>query len=377
MTKRFAAERFSAPSGAVSPIIALLAVVAVTAVTGLLAPPADAETLRYTVKIPVDQSVRYELPLELRHPGTLEVHAEWTGPRVLALRLDAAGTKTAVARRSGSSPVTMKTELEPEQIGLGPWTLAIHSVAASGGGEGLITIELPRSPQEEAERAVPEPPPPPPPEPDPWMIARRPPTGSPTDWVRFFEDTERFRSLLDNRRDVPEADACRWQTDLMRYLADSRDRLVRHSALPSGPTRRMLQRIADDIRAVEELRTSTDPLIAGPPPQDRKKREVWLRLRQEPIQALEFELDELLLALQRGHAPEIAEEEWTVRLVSCVAACERHFEARIRVGEERATNRELAAAQWSRLLAAGNALRALAALRHSQPVAAWIEEPPR
>jgi hypothetical protein len=49
-----------------------------------------------------------------------------------------------------------------------------------------------------------------------------------------------------------------------------------------------------------------------------------------------------------------------VRLVSCLTACERYFEERIRLGERQATNREIAIAQWERLLAAAEALDDLA-----------------
>ena len=72
--------------------------------------------------------------------------------------------------------------------------------------------------------------------------------------------------------------------------------------------------------------------------------------------------DDVLGLLRRGHAPELTDEEWPMRLTSCLTACQRHFEQRIRLGEELATNFELTRAQWDRLLAARSALRDLASV---------------
>jgi len=52
-------------------------------------------------------------------------------------------------------------------------------------------------------------------------------------------------------------------------------------------------------------------------------------------------------------------------MVTCLTACERHFEAEGRVGAEQAPNHDLARDQWERLQAAAAALRALAELGHS------------
>ena len=47
--------------------------------------------------------------------------------------------------------------------------------------------------------------------------------------------------------------------------------------------------------------------------------------------------------------------------------CQRHFEERVRLGEERATNLDLARSEWDRLLAAAESLAALAELSAWDP----------
>ena len=70
----------------------------------------------------------------------------------------------------------------------------------------------------------------------------------------------------------------------------------------------------------------------------------------------------MLSLLQRGHAPDLDDEEWPLRLVSCLTACERYFEQRARLGEKRAGNRDLALTQWPRVLSAGQAISSLVEL---------------
>ena len=127
----------------------------------------------------------------------------------------------------------------------------------------------------------------------------------------------------------------------------------------------MLGEIAASVRLVEELRTSSDPLIAGPPPENPERREIWLAVRRDRIHSLERRLDMTLETLLRGHAPDLEGHDWPLRLVTCLTACERHFEERVRVGEEHAINRDLAWQQWERMLAAAEALQALADLSHA------------
>jgi hypothetical protein len=319
------------------------------------------ETEMYTLKIPDGRLANYKLALAVEHPGTLTVGAEWSCDRLLALRLEYPGGRSSPYRRSGPSPLTMEVTVEPEQTG--EWTLSIHANPARGEGDGLITAVLPdppgAAPEEGAAAATVAPPPP---EPDPWMVTRHAPRGSSPGLVRLFESVEIFRASIDDRGESDAADSCRWQRELMRYLADRRDELAETGATPSGNTCEVLGRMADAIRHVEEYRSSTEPILAGPPPEEPQRRRIWAELRKERFQPLEGELDEVLQTLRRGHVPGLEDELWPVRLVSCLTACERHFEESVRLGERQATNREIAEAQWERLLAAGGALRALAEL---------------
>jgi hypothetical protein len=318
--------------------------------------------LLYTLEIPDARAVTFEVPLEVRHPGLLTVRAEWDGTRQIALRVDRPDLPVAVARASGPSPLELTIEVSPDSAGMVDWRLAIHSVAARGGGEGLLTIELPPPPGSEPPEGKPAPTPPavPPTEPEPWMEPRRAPPGAPADQVRVYDAGERYRALLLEPSEEPQPDSCRWQNDLMRYLSGQLDALAQGGPPPEGSTGRLLTRIADAVDTVEALRTSNDPLVAGPPPEERERRELWLRLRREEFQVVEGELDALAEQVMRGHAPELEDQAWALRMVICLTACERHFEARGRVGEEQATNRDLTRNQWERLLAAAEALRALA-----------------
>ena len=135
---------------------------------------AAAGTQLYTLEIPDGRSVTYELPLQVRHPGALTIRAEWDGARQIALRVDRPDRHVAVARRSGPSPLVLEILVAPDDAGPLDWKLAIHSVAGRGSGEGLLTIDLPPSPDAEPRAAeCVATPSPPPPEREPWMQARR------------------------------------------------------------------------------------------------------------------------------------------------------------------------------------------------------------
>ena len=88
-------------------------------------------------------------------------------------------------------------------------------------------------------------------------------------------------------------------------------------------------------------------------------------MHRKQVAILEARLGEQLAGLvaNRGgvpfHAPALAEERWVPRLTACLTACERFFDDRVRLGsEEMAPNRELAEAQWDRVLAAARVLEA-------------------
>jgi hypothetical protein len=323
-------------------------------------------TMVYSLRIPDGKPANYKVPLQVEHSGTLRIGAEWSSDRLLALRLEYPGGSLLPYKRSGPSPLTLEVAVEPEQAG--EWTLSIHVNPARGEDEGLITAVLPDPPgTASADRAADGPASPPPPEPDPWMVVRHAPKGSSPEMVRLFESIETFRALIDDQGEDTPVDSCRWQEDFMRYLGAVRDEFAETGLTPTGNTGQTLERMADAIRLVEEFRSSADPLLAGPPPEEPQRRRVWAELRKERFQPLERELDEVLQTLQRGHVPILEDEVWPVRLVSCLTACQRHFEERVRLGERQATNLEIAEAQWDRMMAASGALRALADLATQSP----------
>jgi hypothetical protein len=327
-----------------------------------------AETKLYTLQIPANKPANFELPLPIEHAGTLILRAEWSLDRLLAFRLEHPAAGSPTRKSSGPSPLFLEVEIEPRQLGTGPWMLSIHADPSGEGGEALLTVELPEPPgTEPALPMLKKSAPPPPPPPDPWMVSRTAPAGSPEAWRRTFDSIEKFRALLDSADADSAIDSCRWQVDLMRYLAARRDELADSGAFPAELTRSVLLDIAGAIRSVEEMRTSPDALIAGPPPDDPGRRQHWLAFRKERFQPLEQALDDILQTLQRGHAPALEQEGWPVRLVSCLTACERYFEERTRLGEHQATNREIAIAQWERLLAAAGALHDLATVAPLEP----------
>jgi hypothetical protein len=146
---------------------------------------------------------------------------------------------------------------------------------------------------------------------------------------------------------------------MLRFLADRRDGV---EPLPDLTTRRLLVRSIDAVRQVDRLARSDDPLLAGPAPKNGSRRRAWLAVRQRRISPLERELDEILHAVHQGHVPELRGEAWFARFVSCLMACERHFEQRGRLGQVQASNRDVVGEQWDRVLLATDALASLVAV---------------
>jgi hypothetical protein len=323
---------------------------------------AGAETLRYGLAIPDRDSVTYLLDLDVRHPGELTIRAEWSGPRSLSLKLTPPDQAYGALLRSGPSPQELEAIIEAKGFEAGTWQLRIFALSGRGSGEGSLVIELPGPEPELPESVAEEVAAVEGPQPEPWMLPFRPSGAVRTDWVPFLDATERFRSELFGAAYETPLDVCQWQVPLMRYFAVRRESLLADSSLPSVTTAKFLDRLASAIETVERLRTTDDPLVIGPVPDDPALRSTWLKLRTTKIDPVEDELDQLLSMLQRGHAPDLDQEEWPLRLVSCLTACERYFEQRARVGEKRAGNRELALAQWPRVLRAGRALSTLADL---------------
>jgi len=310
--------------------------------------PARAQVYRYALDVIPGQPVAYSIEIEVPRPGTLSVDAEWPGNRVLSFRLDSPAATEPAARRSGPSPQRMQFEVEPATNGAGRiWRLSIRGLAGREGGEGRLSIELPAEPEPVEPPPTPEPTPPPP--------AAVIPAHLPATWRTFATAAAEFGAGLDR---ASTADVCRWQADLASFLEDKREALLESGAVPAPETRASLHQLVDAIQSVEALRTSTDPILAGPPPDDPDDRRFWLRLRETRILEIEDELDRALQQFRRGHAPELERQDWPLRLISCVMACERHFEERVRLGERRAANLDLTRAEWRWVMEGALALEA-------------------
>jgi len=342
--------------------LTIAAVVVWLVVLAVAAPGPRAGVLSYVLEFPERESVAYSVALDVRHAGPISVRATGVGRRTILLRLEPPKGPAGHMQRSGPPPVSLATTVDPAAGELGEWKLQIRALAGAGPLRVTVQIDLPDPPVSSA-RATPAP--------SPASEKAKPvPTavwttelrrGAPTEHHAYLAAAERFAhaiTVLD--ADAP-GDGCRWQSDLSSYL-ESRAEALQRASYPSRPTREILDRIARAVEAVESLRRSTDPFVAGPPPDDPSLATAWVRARTERLAPLEQELDALLEALRRGYAPELAVSAWPSRLVTCLTACERFFDERLRLGERRATNRELAEAQWPRLVAAADALSALSVL---------------
>ncbi len=336
-------------------VFPLAGLVTIAVLCAPLCLPTHAVTHEYAIEISSRVPVKYRLDLPVRYPGEVTVEAVWSGPRLIALRLDRPDGNPL--RRSGPSPQRLRAEVDAASVNSGSWILTVHSMPTGGMGQGTLTITLPDPPQAAvssqpvaAESPTAE---------RPWRVARSYPDGFPANGRRLHETIERFRSIVVYETGGSPPDACGWHDELLKYLTEQRDLLLGGRINPPESSQKLLLDVAGAIERVEELRTTQDPVISGPPPEDRELHAAWLRLRRDRLRRLEAELDELLGSVHRGHAPELAKLEWPARLVSCLMACQRHFEERVRVGEHNAINRELARTQWDILLTAGEALRGL------------------
>jgi len=83
-----------------------------------LSPLALADTRVYSVEIPEGESVKYEVVLDIEHPGTLVIEAEWSGGRSLALKLQP--PHVGAIRRAGSTPLRLETEIQQQMLDAGP-----------------------------------------------------------------------------------------------------------------------------------------------------------------------------------------------------------------------------------------------------------------
>ena len=317
-----------------------------------------AATLEYRLELPADRMLSYRVEFEVTHPGRVRLEADWAPPRVLVFRLEGANGQTM--RRSGPPPQTIELQVGPDEAGSeSVWALSFSGLPARRESTGRLLIELPDSPairkqkEEAAAPAVLEPPPAP-----PWLLPVGTPAGLSPERTRVYETTERFRRLV---ADTSIPDHYRWQEDTLRYLAAKRDAAADGDSPLTRSTRTAFQRIVEMARTLDSLR-DTEVALPGPPPRDAVKRRAWEQLRHPEFTPIEDELDALMIDLERGHAPELESEEWISSFLSSLLVCERHFEERARLGADRASNRDLTQRQWSRILAATDAMDALTTL---------------
>lgn len=92
---------------------------------------------------------RHSLVLPVDQPGRIRVQAIWTGPaQRLALILNAPGQVNTLARRDGSSPLTLEfTVTEAHLRQRGEWRVSIVVLEDPAGASGWILAEHPSRPQ--------------------------------------------------------------------------------------------------------------------------------------------------------------------------------------------------------------------------------------
>jgi hypothetical protein len=314
---------------------------------------ARAASVEYSISVPDGREATFAVPLAVPYAGAVTIDATWTGGRLLFLGVEGPG-HTALARRSGPSPQRVTLDLDAAALARGPgYKLTVKALPARGEALGVLRVTVPDAPEVVARReAELHPPPPPPPPPPAWALRASAPQAAGASTVRVFAAVETFRAAVLDAKNG-SVDACTWQIEFLQYAVAARERLADRGIAPDVPTLRYFARLAAAIRNVEMLRTSTNATIAGPVPSDRNDRHDWLLARNEIVRPIERSLDELNELLRRGHAPALEDEVWLPRFTACLTACERFYEERVRFGgEEIAPNRELAAAQWDRILAA-------------------------
>ena len=332
---------------------------------GLLAGPvpARAETLDYVLDIKNRVPASYSLEIPVQYPGTLSVEASWDCSRVLTFKLSSPGSRPIRTRRSGPSPQLLELDIAESDLHGGHfYRLDISSLPAGGEGQGRLRIHLPDSPAVLREKELAALPPEPVlPEPEWWAVPASPPVGSSEALANLYREVEAFRRMVVTGPLETAPDPCRWQATLLQHLAALRDRFGDGAAAPEEATIRFYRKVADSVGQVMKLRDSDDPVLAGPPPENRRDLNTWLRIRRERIRSMEHELDILLDMPKDGYVPELEDQEWPPRLVSCIMACERNFEELGRSGLRSGTNQELADDTWPFIVAAA---RALAAVDH-------------
>jgi hypothetical protein len=340
----------------------LLALVALGGVS-----TARAESWDYTFSVPEGREAKFELPFPVQYEGSVTIDATWTGPRLLFFGVEGPGG-ISVARRSGPSPQRLELSADAAAIARGTgWKITLKALPARGEASGRVRVTAPDAPAVVAAReAALHPPPPPPPPPPAWTLPRAAPPSASPDLLRLYEAVETLRAGVLNPAGA-NGDACTWQIEFLRFVVAARDRLGDSGTPPDLPSLRYFARLANAIRGVSQIKTSRDPILAGPVPVSREQRRDWLIARNEIVRPIERSLDELTELLRGGHAPALEDEPWLPRFTACLTACERFYDERVRLGgEENAPNRDLAAGQWARIADAGRVFDALSP---------WLREP--
>ena len=336
---------------------------ACVALCGFLAAslPVQAKIVEYVLDIENRVPASYSLEIPIQYPGTLSVEADWDCSRILTFKLSSPGSRPVRIRRSGPSPQLLEMAIDEGDLKSGSYyRLDISSLPAGGEGQGRLRIHLPDSPaivrQRELDALPPEPELP---EPEWWAVPSAPPAESSEALTALYREVETFRNMIVTGPVETAPDPCRWQTSLLVHLAELRDSFADGSTTPEEATIRFYRKVAGAVGMVRELRNSDDPILAGPPPENRKDRNTWLRIRRERIKDIEHEMDVLLDMPKDGYVPELEGQEWTARLVTCLMACERNFEELGRSGSETGTNQELADDTWPFIVAAAKAFTAV------------------
>jgi hypothetical protein len=322
--------------------------------------PVSGGTTRYSLTLPRLEAAHYEIPFRVAHPGKIAVELAWADNRIVALRID--GPDDVISRRSGPSPQRLAVEVRDEVLDpQATWRVRVRVPPGRDEGVGTLTLTLPDPVQVPSpEAGIVEPPPPPPPVLEPWTLPRQAPEGSGARLESLYDAVEAFRVAVYPSRGEASPDGCGWQRPLMKWLARSRDNVGFGLAGLSGATREFLVDLAAAVQSVETLRTTENPLLAGPVPEDDLRRRAWEAARRDELRGLERMLDDLGEQVRDG-LPEMEGLDWPSRFVACLTAAERYFDDRAKLGD-RADNRDLALTQWPAFLAAARALEAMAAV---------------
>jgi hypothetical protein len=199
------------------------------------------------------------------------------------------------------------------------------------------------------------------------MVAVEAPEGTTPDRALLYSAIEDLRTLLvDETEWSLGPDPCRWQEGVLRYLGALRDRIGEGGPVPDIATRRYFREIAEAGAQVEAFRRSDDPIVAGPIPEDPSRRRVWLLVHERRVRPLESELDRLMVSLEDGFVPELEAEAWPRKMITCVMACQRHFDEVVVEGIQNAGNGRLADSEWASLKAAARAFEAASMLSASE-----------